>query len=198
MANWWSGGQPGPRGGREIRAAYTMLSDDLVALHGELGRSRLDTVRLSAMIEAMAEQTAALWAELRTAREQVAALRARTVTDPLVELLARQSSDLRAQLVDNQRTITDLTTRLTDLLEAHLELAAQARDAASARERAAATPSRPTPARDYESARAYEPAARTGTGADEVIGSVPVADLRRPETAAAGERLRLIRRALDV
>ena len=174
MFGW--GGPEGPRNKREFRAAYAILSEDVVGLHGELGRARLEQVRLEAMTQAMGAETARLRTDLAAARAELVELRHRRATDPLLEMLAEQTFELRAQLAENQQTITALTTRLTDLLEAHLDAMTgqpepAEEDTAEEDDVVAELPTRPLP----------EPA--------------PVADLRRPEPFA--DRLRVLRRAHD-
>jgi chromosome segregation ATPase len=178
----WAGtGRSGPRTRREIAAAYSILSEDTIAVRGELGRAKLDTVRLGATVDALIAETGRLRVELGAVRAEAAALRQQAAGyTEVVGIFASQSAEMRAQLVESQHTITELTERLTDLLEAHLEAA----------NRRAASASEPTPMR---------PGRRHASG-DGATGAAtpPVTDLRAPEAAAAGDRLRLIRRALDV
>lgn len=178
---WTGAGRSGPRTRREVAAAYAILSEDTIAVRGELGRAKLDTVRLGATVDALVAETARLRAELGAVRAEAAALHQQAAGyTEVVGIFASQSAEMRAQLIDSQHTITDLTDRLTDLLEAHLE-AAKGRTPATGE---------PTPMR---------PGRRHATG-DGATGAAtpPVADLRAPEAAAAGDRLRLIRRALDI
>lgn len=164
-----------------MRAAYSMLAQDTTTLRGALGRARLDTVQLGATVEALATETGRLRAELVHARAESAALRAQPVApDPLVLLFATQAGELRGQLAENQRTVTELTSRLAELLAVQLQSA-----------RAAAPPELPVPALLRPSARSEADPADAGRARP------PITDLRDPATGTANDRLRLIRRALD-
>lgn len=138
-------------------------------------------MRLGATVDALIAETGRLRAELGAVRADAAALRQQAAGySEVVAIFATQSAEMRADLVESHHTVAELTARVTDLLEAHLE-------AAAARAAAAGEPTPMRPGRRHAGDGAPGPA------------TPPVADLRAPEAAAAaGDRLRLIRRALDV
>ena len=132
----------------------------------------------------LSSETGRLRGELANVRSEVLMLRAQAAgPDAIVMLFAGQNAEMRGQLAENQRTITELTSRLTDLLELHLQAQTVARTVTP-------VPSamRPTGRRSAASGDAVHAAPSLPT---------PVTDLREPEAGAAGDRLRLIRRALD-
>lgn len=184
---WWGSGRSGPRSRREMQAAYSILAEESVRVRGDLGRARLDNVQLGATVEALGEAAGALRAELANLRSELAALRANAAgPDPVLMLFAGQNAEMRGQLAENQRTITELTSRLTDLLELHLQAEAVGRPV---------NPVNPVPS-------VLRPTGRRSTGSGDAVHAAPamaapITDLREPDAGAAGDRLRLIRRALD-
>lgn len=185
---WWGSSSAGPRSRREIRTAYSLLSEDMVALSGELGRARLENVRLGAMVDALAHEVGRARGDLTLARTDIAAVQRETaVIRPLVTDLMTENRELRGQLAANQQMIGELTSRLTDLLEAHLA----ATRALSPPGSSATSEPTPAPRPAIADLRATEQPATSGAVAAALSGALG--------TAAAGsaDRLRLIRHAID-
>lgn len=187
---WWGSSVAGPRNRREMRAAYSLLSEDMVALSGELGRTRLDNVRLGAMVDALAQELGRARADLTYARTDIAAVqREAAVIRPLVTELMTENRELRGQLAMNQQTITELTQRLTDLLEAHLA----ATRAITAHGSVVTGDTAPAPRPAIADLRASEQPATSGAVTAALSGALGAA----AGAGGSAERLRLIRHTLD-
>ncbi len=173
-----------------MRAAYSLLSEDMVALSGELGRARLENVRLGAMVDALAQELGRARADLAQARNDIVGVqREAAVIRPLVTDLMTENRELRTQLAVNQQTITDLTQRLTDLLEAHLAAAR----AVTTHGTVVTGESAPVPRPAIADLRTSEQPASSSAVAAALSGALGGA----ATGGGSAERLRLIRHTLD-
>jgi chromosome segregation ATPase len=171
MFGWGGGRRRGPRTRREILSACSVLAADAVTVRGELGRSRLEVVSLGATVEVLAAEVGRLRHEMSRVTGELGELRERTSAeaDQLVTMLMTQSAQLREELAQSRRSVTELAERMADLLERQQ----QERAGEPVSTRSVLPPVAPLPARE-----------------DAVVTDLREA-ARPPE-----ERLRLIRHAL--
>ena len=109
---WWGSGRSGPRSRREMQAAYSILAEESVRVRGDLGRARLDNIQLGATVDALAASRPVARRAGEPPQRDRGAARERCRPRPGPDAVAGQNAEMRGQLAENQRTITELDERL--------------------------------------------------------------------------------------
>ena len=102
-----------PRGRRGVAAAYNEVQREVGTLRAQQRIDAYELVRLGAVVQSLKWEITRISDELVTARREVATAKRRPPSDLLVEMLANQAAAIGDELAATQRTVVELSTRLS-------------------------------------------------------------------------------------
>jgi hypothetical protein len=99
-----------PRRRRDLAEAYGLVQREVTSLRATVRLDSYEIDRLMAVISGLHAEVQRLSTQLAVVRREIAAIRVTGQTDPLVQILAEQASELREQLTASRLAVATMTS----------------------------------------------------------------------------------------